>query len=214
MGCSYHSKNYIVLPDMSYEIKKFNFSLTQNGFKTVCFIYTRILSLICSYPASNGLLTKWRTRSCTTFITIKQQLKQNLPPQHASLRTDGTFAMYNSPICFFFQSPLYEEFFRNIISKFYTVWILPFSFNCFTSRVVMISDYQRQNSGFDSQWNQWSFFNKALYYAMLHFYLQQPGIIKMFLLYNIPGKAPLFFLYKQNIMQVKLSAKCHKIYRI
>jgi hypothetical protein len=32
--------------------------------------------------------------------------------------------------------------------------------------------------------------------------LQQPGIIKMFLLCNIPDKVPLFFLYKQDIMQV------------
>jgi hypothetical protein len=46
------------------------------------------------------------------------------------------------------------------------------------------------------------FFNKALYYVMLHFYLQQPGIKKMFLLCNIPGKVPLFFLYKQDIMRV------------
>ena len=37
---------------------------------------------------------------------------------------------------------------------------------------------------------------------MLHFYLQRPGVIKMFLLCNIPGKVPLFFLYKQDIMQV------------
>jgi hypothetical protein len=40
------------------------------------------------------------------------------------------------------------------------------------------------------------FFNIALYCAILHFYFQQPGIIEMFILYNIPGKAPLFFLYK------------------
>jgi hypothetical protein len=37
---------------------------------------------------------------------------------------------------------------------------------------------------------------------MLQFYLQQPGIIKMFLLCNIPGKVPLFFLYKQDIIPV------------
>jgi hypothetical protein len=42
------------------------------------------------------------------------------------------------------------------------------------------------------------FFNEALYYVIL----QQPGIIKMFLLCNIPGKVPLFFLYKQDIMRV------------
>jgi hypothetical protein len=56
----------------------------------------------------------------------------------------------------------------------------------------MKSAYQSEYGGFYSQWNQWSFFSKSLYYAVLHFYLQQPGIIKMFLLYNIPGKY-LFF---------------------
>jgi hypothetical protein len=45
---------------------------------------------------------------------------------------------------------------------------------------------------------------------MLHFYLQQPGIIKMFLLCNIPGKVPLFFLYKQDNAS-KLYAKYDKI---
>ena len=43
-------------------------------------------------------------------------------------------------------------------------------------------------------------YNKAQYYVMLHFYLQQQGIIKMLLLCNIPSKVPLFFLYKQDIM--------------
>jgi hypothetical protein len=36
---------------------------------------------------------------------------------------------------------------------------------------------------------------------MVHFYLQQQGIIKMFLLYNIPGKhgkVPLFFVYEED----------------
>jgi hypothetical protein len=37
---------------------------------------------------------------------------------------------------------------------------------------------------------------------MLHFYLQQPGIIKIILICNIPGKVPLFFLDKQEIMKV------------
>jgi hypothetical protein len=77
-----------------------------------------------------------------------------------------------------------------IISKFYTSEYYPSIFNCFTSHVAIKSDYQR----LDSQSDYWSFFNKALYWAMLHLYLQQPGIIKMFLLCNIPGKVPLFFL--------------------
>jgi hypothetical protein len=56
------------------------------------------------------------------------------------------------------------------------------------------------------------FFNKALYYVLLHFYLQQPGIIKMFLLCNIPGKVLLFFLYKQDIMQVNCMQNVTKYY--
>jgi hypothetical protein len=47
---------------------------------------------------------------------------------------------------------------------------------------------------------------------MLHFYLQQPGIIKMFLLCNIPGKVPLFFLYKQDIMRVNCMQNITKYY--
>jgi hypothetical protein len=47
---------------------------------------------------------------------------------------------------------------------------------------------------------------------MLHFYLQQPGIIKMFFLCNIPGKVPLFFLYKQDIMQVNCMQNITKYY--
>jgi hypothetical protein len=75
----------------------------------------------------------------------------------------------------------------------------------------MTYDYQTEDYGFNSQLIRWSFFNKALYFAMLHFYLQQAGIIKMFLLYNIPGKVPIFFLYKQNNAS-KLYAKCHNIF--
>jgi hypothetical protein len=56
------------------------------------------------------------------------------------------------------------------------------------------------------------FFNKVLYYVMLHFYLQQPGIIKMFLLCNIPGKVHQFFLYKQDIMQVNCMQNITKYY--
>jgi hypothetical protein len=47
---------------------------------------------------------------------------------------------------------------------------------------------------------------------MLHFYLQQPGIIKMFLLCNIPGKVLLFFLYKQDIMRVNCKQNLTKYY--
>jgi hypothetical protein len=54
--------------------------------------------------------------------------------------------------------------------------------------------------------------NKALYYVMLHFYLQQSGIIKMFLICNISGKVPLFFLYKQDIMQVNCMQNITKYY--
>jgi hypothetical protein len=49
---------------------------------------------------------------------------------------------------------------------------------------------------------------------MLHFYLQQPGIIKMFLLCNIPGKVPLFFLYKQDIMRVNCMQNITKYYTL
>ena len=54
--------------------------------------------------------------------------------------------------------------------------------------------------------------NKALYYAILHLYLQQPGIIKMFLLCNIPGKVLLFFLNKQDIMRVNCMQNVTKNY--
>ena len=47
---------------------------------------------------------------------------------------------------------------------------------------------------------------------MLHFYLQQPGIIKMFLLCNIPGKVLLFFLNKQDIMRVNCMQNVTKNY--
>jgi hypothetical protein len=47
---------------------------------------------------------------------------------------------------------------------------------------------------------------------MLHFYLQQPGIIKMFFLNNIPGKLPLFFLYKQDMMRVNFMQNVKKYY--
>jgi hypothetical protein len=56
------------------------------------------------------------------------------------------------------------------------------------------------------------FSKKALYYAILHRYLQQPGIIKMFLLYNILGKVPLFFLNKQDVMQVNCMQNVTKNY--
>jgi hypothetical protein len=41
---------------------------------------------------------------------------------------------------------------------------------------------------------------------------QQPGIIKMFLLGNIPGKVHIFFLYKQDIMQVNCMQNITKYY--
>jgi hypothetical protein len=47
---------------------------------------------------------------------------------------------------------------------------------------------------------------------MLHFYLQQPGIIQMFLLCNIPGKVPLLFLYKQDAMGVNCMQNITKYY--
>ena len=50
------------------------------------------------------------------------------------------------------------------------------------------------------------------YYAILHLYLQQPGIIKMFLLCNIPGKVLLFFLNKQDIMRVNCMQNVTKNY--
>ena len=53
---------------------------------------------------------------------------------------------------------------------------------------------------------------EVLYYVMLHIYLQQPGIIKMFLLCNIHGKVPLFFLYKQDIMRVNCMQNITKYY--
>jgi hypothetical protein len=56
------------------------------------------------------------------------------------------------------------------------------------------------------------FFNEELYYAILHFYLQQPGIIKIFLLYIVPGKVPIFFWYKQDIMRVNCMQNVTKYY--
>ena len=56
------------------------------------------------------------------------------------------------------------------------------------------------------------FSKKALCYAILHLYLQQPGIMKMFLLCNIPGKVPLFFLNKQDIMSVNCMQNVTKNY--
>jgi hypothetical protein len=60
---------------------------------------------------------------------------------------------------------------------------------------------------------QYTCFNKVLYYAILHFYLQQPGIIKMILLYNIPGKGTSIFLVQTRCNANKL-AKYHEIFYI
>jgi hypothetical protein len=43
-------------------------------------------------------------------------------------------------------------------------------------------------------------------------YLQQPEIIKMFLLKNIPGKVHIFFMYKQDIKQVNCMQNVTKYY--
>jgi hypothetical protein len=55
------------------------------------------------------------------------------------------------------------------------------------------------------------FHYKALYYVMVHFYLQQPGIIRMFLLCNIPGKVPLFSFVQTRYNASNLYAKYHKM---
>jgi hypothetical protein len=46
---------------------------------------------------------------------------------------------------------------------------------------------------------------------MLHFYLQQPGIIKMFLLYKIPGISTSISLVQTRYNASKLYAKYNKI---
>ena len=56
------------------------------------------------------------------------------------------------------------------------------------------------------------FSKKALHNAILHLYLQQPGIIKMFLLCNIPGNVLIFFLNKQDIMRVNSMQNVTKNY--
>jgi hypothetical protein len=79
--------------------------------------------------------------------------------------------------------------------------------------VVKTSGFEWKGFGFESCCTHSSFFfNKALYYVMLHFYLQQPGIIKLFLLCNIPGKVPLFFLYKQDIIRLNCIQNITKYY--
>ena len=77
--------------------------------------------------------------------------------------------------------------------------MLPLKF--FNSRADKTPDSQRRDCEFDSHNILiYIFSKKALRYAILHLYLQQPGIMKMFLLCNIPGKVLLFFLNKHDIM--------------
>jgi hypothetical protein len=106
---------------------------------------------------------------------------------------EGTRHVHNIFSNLYFQPPRYEEFSSNIMPEFSTASLVVWSryltvYGKFPgSNLIETTDL---------------FINKALYNVMLHFYLQQPGIIKMFLLCNIPGKVLLFFLYKQDIMRV------------
>jgi hypothetical protein len=114
----------------------------------------------------------------------------------------GTRHVHNIFSNLFFQPPRYEEFSSNNFKILYCLNIPAYRS---TTSVVVRSRHlllNEKSTGFQSHRNQRSFFNKALYYVMLHFYLQQSGIIKTFLLCNIPGKVPLFFLYMRvNCMQ-------------
>jgi hypothetical protein len=56
------------------------------------------------------------------------------------------------------------------------------------------------------------FFNEELCYVILRVYLKQTGIIKIFLLYNVPGKVPIFCWYKQDIMRVNCMQNVTKYY--
>jgi hypothetical protein len=99
----------------------------------------------------------------------------------------------------FFQPPRYEEFSSN---NFKILYCPNITAQCSTASVIVRSRHLLVNEkilGSNPIITKDLFFNN---YVMLHFYLQQPGIIKMFLLCNIPSKVPLFFLYKQDIMRV------------
>jgi hypothetical protein len=126
------------------------------------------------------------------------------------LRAHDTFTTF-SPICFFNLLDMKSS--PVMILKFYTVRILPLSL---TASLVMwsrhLTMYGKILGSNPIETSIDLFFNKVFYYVMLHFYLQQPGIIKMFLLYNISGKVPLFFLYKQDIMQVNCMQNITKYY--
>jgi hypothetical protein len=121
------------------------------------------------------------------------------------LRKQGTFTTF-SPICFF---NLLDMKISPIIILF-VYWHRVF--NNFNSREVKASACEWKDLGFESHRIQSFFLNKAVYCVMLHFYLQHPGIIKMFLLCNIPGKVPLFFLYKQYIMRINCMQNITKYY--
>ena len=113
----------------------------------------------------------------------------------------------------FFQSPRYEEFFRNN-SKIYTVRMLPLKYSSSSTIVVWIRRLTLNGEivGSIPTILLYIFSKKALCYAILHLYLQQPGIMKIFLLCNIPGKVLLFFLNKHDIMWVNCMQNVTKNY--
>jgi hypothetical protein len=129
----------------------------------------------------------------------------------------GTRHVHNIFSNLFFQPPRYEEFSSNNFKILYcpniTTMVSTASLVVWSRHLAV--NHNEKILGSNPTVYTDLFFNKALYhvyYVMLHFYLQQPGIIKMFLLCNIPGKVPQFFLYKQDIMRVNCMQNFTKYY--
>jgi hypothetical protein len=91
-----------------------------------------------------------------------------------------------------------------IISKFYIVRILLLRYSTASlivwSRHLILKEKILGSNPIET--TGFYFLIKRSIHVFLHFYLPQPGIIKIFLLCNIPGKVPQFFLYKQDIKRV------------
>jgi hypothetical protein len=94
-------------------------------------------------------------------------------------------------------------FWNFILSEYY-----PSALNWFTSCTVISPAIHGCDSGFDSHGNQWSFFMKS---CTMQFYVFICNI-KIFLLYNVPGKVPIFFWYKEDIMRVNCMQNVTKYY--
>jgi hypothetical protein len=102
---------------------------------------------------------------------------------------------------FFFQPPRYEEFSSN---NFKILYCPNITSQWSSASAVVRSRHVLENEkilGSSPIETNHFFFQWSVILCNVTLYLQQPGIIKMFLLCNIPGKV-LFFWYKQDIMRV------------